>query len=65
MCDADTIIFHNFCHRAVFLEWCGVQEAAAVADDVLIQMIHKYMQLCEASQHIYSMGSILHKKVCL
>lgn len=51
------------CSRAVFLEWCGVQEAAAVADDVLIQMIHKYMQLCEASQHIYSMGSILHKKV--
>ncbi|XP_050737679.1 mucin-17-like isoform X2 [Eriocheir sinensis] len=46
----------------VFLEWCGVQEAAAVADDVLVQMIHKYMQLSEASQHIYNMSSILHRK---
>ncbi|KAK8389574.1 hypothetical protein O3P69_008937 [Scylla paramamosain] len=59
-----TSIVKKYSHDfwAVFLEWCGVQEAAAVADDVLIQMIHKYMQLCEASQHIYSMGSILHKK---
>lgn len=56
-------IHSNLCDRSVFLEWCGVQEAAAVADDVLVQMIHKYMQLSEASQHIYNMSSILHRKV--
>ncbi|XP_053636193.1 serine-rich adhesin for platelets isoform X2 [Cherax quadricarinatus] len=52
---------HDF--WCVFHEWCGVQEAAAVADDLLSQMIHKYMQLAESSLHIYKMSSILYMKL--
>ncbi|XP_045603213.2 LOW QUALITY PROTEIN: serine-rich adhesin for platelets [Procambarus clarkii] len=51
---------HDF--WSVFHEWCGVQEAAAVPDDLLSQMIHKYMQLSESSLHIYKMSSILYMK---
>ncbi|XP_042226561.1 uncharacterized threonine-rich GPI-anchored glycoprotein PJ4664.02-like isoform X2 [Homarus americanus] len=59
-----TTIVKKFNHDfwCVFHEWCGVQEAAAVADELLSQMIHKYMQLSESSLHIYRMSSILHTK---
>ncbi|XP_042879098.1 mucin-17-like isoform X2 [Penaeus japonicus] len=59
-----TTIVKKYGHTfwSVFNEWCGVQEAAAVAEDILCQMIRKYLQLAESSQHIYTMGSILHNK---
>ena len=49
--------------RDVFNEWCVVQQAVGTSIDTIKEMVHKYIQVSESSNHIYTMALILHKKV--